>query len=136
MHACIGNVIIKSVSIARGLPQNIVVTSTNPASLTVQWEPPSDIPRESITGYMIKYTRIGSSDKKIKVDRETTHTISGLVPCEEYSVQVATVKDDTTESFNFSNVMEGVAGEDSELCIHTHISMHYKYACLGMHVPQ
>ena len=125
IHAYTGNVSVNMfVSTARGLPQNIMVTSTERASLRVQWEPPSDIPRESITGYMIKYTRIGSNDKGgIKVE-ETTHTISGLVACEGYSVQVATLKDDTTGSlkFNFSNAVEGVAGEDGELCIHT-----YKY---------
>ena len=111
------------VSAAHGLPQNIAATSTDPASLRVHWEPPSDMHEGSITGYVIQYTRIGSNDKKnIKVDRETTHTISGLVACEGYSVQVATMTDNATGPF--SDAVVEVAGEDGELCIQTHIKTH------------
>ena len=110
------------VSIAISLPQDVTVASSDPASLEVRWEPPSDIQKGSITGYKIECTRIGSNDKKsIKVSREeTTRTIPGLVACQRYSVHVATIKDNTTGPF--SDDVEGVAGEDGELCIHAHIS--------------
>ena len=107
------------VSTAISLPQDVTVTSTVPASLEVHWESPSDIHKESITGYKIECIGIGHNDKKsIKVSREeTTRTIPGLVACQRYSVHVATIKDNTTGPF--SDDVEGVAGEDGELCIHT-----------------
>ena len=117
---------------AHGLPQNIMVTSTDPASLRVHWEPPSDMHEGSITGYVIQYTRIGSNDKKnIKVDRETTHTISGLVACEGYSVQVATMTDNATGPF--SDAVVEVAGEDGELCMHTHL---FVYGMVCTYIPK
>ena len=52
---------------------------------------------------------------------ETTHKISELIACEEYSVQVATMKDNTTGPF--SDGVEGFAGENGELCIHIRIGI-------------
>ena len=124
VHAYTGNIIINLfVSTALSLPQDIMVTSTDPVSLEVRWEPPSDIHKVPITGYKIQYTKIATNDKKtIKVPKEeTTYTISELVACEEYSVQVATMKDNTTGPF--SDEVEGVAGENGELSIHIRIGI-------------
>ena len=115
------------VSTVFGLPQDVTVTSTDPASLEVHWEPPTDVQKESITGYKIQYTRIGPNDKKtIKVPKEeTTHTISGLVACQRYSLHMATIKDNTTGPFG--DDVEGVAGENGELCIHIHIGTYLQH---------
>ena len=69
--------------------QNVMVTSVNPASLMVSWET-DHIGR--ITGHVIQYTRLGSSDMmSVNVSSGSTHTISGLVACVNYSVKVAAV---------------------------------------------
>ena len=94
-----------------------MVASDYPASIIVQWEPPSDMHKE-ITGYKIQYTNVDSNDKKsIKVPKESCIKIHGLVPCQRYSVCVASMKNHTTGLF--SDNVEGVAGEDCELYIHT-----------------
>ena len=63
----------------------------NPASLTVSWQLPSMIDHNGpITGHVINYTRVGSSDiMSVNVNSGTTHTISGLVAFVNYSVTVA-----------------------------------------------
>ena len=71
-----------------------MVTSVNPASLMVSWETPPVIVNRNrtITGHVIRYTRVGSSDMmSVNVSSETTHTISGLVASTNYSVTVAAV---------------------------------------------
>ena len=105
------------VSTDRGSPRNVKATSIVPASLRVQWEPPSDIQKGSITGYVIQYSRIGSNDEKtINMRGETTeYTIQNLVAFEGYSVRVATIKDNKT--FPFSDDVVENAGEDSKLCM-------------------
>ena len=103
-------------------PQNVTVTSTDPASLKVHWELPSDkYCAGPITGHVIQYTRIGSKDKMtIKVDGEPAqYTISGLVASQEYFICVATVNGNITGLF--SEAVVEVAGEDGELCIHTYM---------------
>ena len=109
-----------SVFIGRGSPRNVEATSIDPASLRVQWEPPPDINKASITGYVIEYTRIGSNDKETtKVARRvTSHTIQELVASQGYLVRVATMKDN--KIFAFSDDVVQNAGEDGKLCMHMH----------------
>ena len=96
-------------------PQNVMVTSVNPASLRVSWQLPSVINRNGpITGHVIQYTRVGSQDmERMNVPSGTTHTISGLVACTKYSVTVAAVNDNGTGPF--SEPVVQTSGEDSEL---------------------
>ena len=96
-------------------PQNIMVTSVYPASLVLLWQPPPMIDHNgAITGHMIQYTRIGSSDMmSVTVNSGTTYTISGLVAHVDYSVIVAAVNVNGTGPF--SNPVVGRSGEDSEL---------------------
>ena len=100
-------------------PQNIMITSTDPASLKVSWQPPMEISRNvPITGYVIQYIKDGTQDiiKDIKNINRTTHTISGLVACNKYSVRVAAVNDDGTGPF--SEPVVEISGEDSELYLY------------------
>ena len=99
-------------------PQSIVITSTDPASLKVSWQPPMEISHSIlITGYVIQYIKDGTQDiiKDIKNINGTTHTISGLVACTKYSVKVAAVNDDGTGPF--SEPVVETSGEDSEFYI-------------------
>ena len=102
-------------------PQNITITSINPASLKVSWQPPlqsHDIP---ITGYVIQYIKDGSQDtiKDIKNNNGTTHTISGLVPYTKYLVKVAAINGDRTGPL--SEPMIELSGEDGEFNFHNFV---------------
>ena len=95
-------------------PQNVMVTSVNPASLMVSWQPPPEIDWNGLIYYMIQYIRVGSSDTMSEnVSSGATHTISGLVPYVNYSVTVVAVNGNGTGPF--SNPMVGRSGEDGEL---------------------
>ena len=96
-------------------PQNVMVTSVNPASLMVSWQLPSTINYNGpITGHMIRYTRVGSSDMmSVNVNSGTTHIISGLVAYVNYSVTVAARTVNGTGPF--SNLVEQRSGEDGKL---------------------
>ena len=99
-------------------PHSIVITSTNPASLKVSWQPPLEtLCTVPITGYMIEYFKDGPQDnikdvKNVNVASTTTYTISGLIPCAKYSVQVAAMNGNRTGPFS-EPVVEIL--EDSEL---------------------
>ena len=96
-------------------PQNVMVTSVNPASLNVSWQLPSTINFNGlITGHVIQYTRVGSSDMmSVNVITGTTHTISGLVAYADYSVTVAARTVNGTGPFSDPPVV-GRSGEDSK----------------------
>ena len=95
-------------------PQNVMITSVNPASLMVSWDPPPMIDHNGPIIYMIQYTRIETSDMmSVNVNSGTTHTISGLFAFVDYSVTVAARTVNGTGPP--SNPMLGRSGEDSEL---------------------
>ena len=92
-----------------------MITTVNPASLMVSWQLPPVIDHNGpLTGHMIQYTRVGSSDiMNDVVTSGTTHTISGLVAYSNYSIRVAAVNDQGTGPF--SNPVVQVSGEDGRL---------------------
>ena len=92
-----------------------MVGSVNPASLMVSWRPPAQGNRNGpITGYVIQYTRVGSSVMmSVNVTSGTTHTISGLVAYVNYSVIVAAMTVNGTGPF--STAVMGRSGEVGEL---------------------
>ena len=93
-------------------PQNVMVTSVNPASLMVSWQPPPMIDHNGPITYMINYTRVGSSDMmSVNVNSGTTHTISGLVAYVNYSVIVAARTVNGTGPFSSAVVRSGEDGE-------------------------
>ena len=113
----LGNVMLIYVitSLAPSIPpQNVMVTSTDPASLRVKWQIPSEIHcYGTITGHVIQYIRIRSNDIiTVNLDSETTHIISGLVACTEYSIRVAAKTVNATGPFSKPELQ--VSGEDSE----------------------
>ena len=91
-----------------------MVTSVNPASLEVSWQPPLEINHNGpVTGYVIQYTRVGSNDTMSEnVNSATTHAISGLSAYVNYSVIVAAVNVNGTGPF--SNPVVKISGEDGE----------------------
>ena len=97
-------------------PRNVMVESRNPASLNVSWQPPLEIDHNGpITGHVIQYTRVGSSDMmSVNVTSGTTHTISGLVAYVNYSVIVAAITVNGTGPFS-DLPMVVRSGEDGEL---------------------
>ena len=96
-------------------PQNVMVTSVNPSSLRVSWQPPLEISQNGIiTGYVISYTRVGTSDMTSEnVPSRTMFTISRLVPFVDYSVTVAARTINGTGTF--SNPVVQTSGQDSKL---------------------
>ena len=130
-------------------PQNVTVTSTDPASLRVTWQLPSDIMycTGPIIGHVIQYRRVESNDMmSMNVDSGTTHTISGLVACTEYSVRVAAKTVNGTGPFSTPELqVSGGDGKFNKICIHasmhvrnietyvaTCIAMSYIYGILGI----
>ena len=97
-------------------PQNVMVTSVNPASLNVSWQPPPMIDHNGmITGYTIQYTRTDMNNMmSVNVNSGTTqYTISGLVASTEYSVTIAVVNVNGTGPF--SAAMNAMSGEPGKL---------------------
>ena len=70
-----------------------MLATVNPASLNVSWQPPLDRDHNGlITGYVIRYTRVGSLSVITTIEIVTnkiTYTISGLDAYDDYSVMVA-----------------------------------------------
>ena len=92
-------------------PQSVMVTSVNPSSLRVSWQPPPEIDRNGvITGYVIEYTRSGINNT-VTATSGTTDTISALIPFVEYSVTVAAMTINGTGPYSNPPVL-GTSGED------------------------
>ena len=94
---------------------DVMVESHNPASLNMSWRLPLETDRNGpITGHVIQYTRVGSSDNmSVNVTSGTTHTISGLVAYVNYSVTVAAMTVNGTGPFSDPPVV-GRSGEDGK----------------------
>ena len=91
------------------------MTSADPATLKVSWQPPLEVNCNGpITGYVIRYARVGSDDNMIvNVPDDTNLAISGLFACVEYSVTMAAVNVNGTGPF--SKPVIATSGEDCEL---------------------
>ena len=120
-----------------------MVESHNPASLNVSWQPPLDINHNGpITGYVIQYTRVRSSDMmSVNVTSGTTHTISGLVAYVNYSVIVAAKTVNGTGPFSDPPVVGRPVDEGKlNLTEHTYVWHELNmtrfsfYICASMHV--
>ena len=98
-------------------PQNVMVSSINPASLKVLWQAPLELNQNGpLTGYMFQYTRSGIVMKET-VANGFTYVISGLVPFANYSVKMAAMTINGTGPFSTDIIQ--VSGEGSRLiCIY------------------
>ena len=109
-------------------PQMVTVTSVNPASLMVSWQPPPMIHHNGPITYVINYTRVGSSDmNSVNVNSGTMQSISGLIAFVEYSVTVAARTVNGTGPFSNPEVQG--SGEDSELNIRSVYSYTENHLC-------
>ena len=92
----------------------MVLSTLDPASLNVLWQPPLDIHHNGlIIGYVIQYTRVGSSIKTIEtVTNKVTHTLSGLVVYVDYSVMVVALN--VNGSGPFSDPVIGRSGDSGK----------------------
>ena len=81
----------------------------------MSWQLPLEINCNGpITGYIIKYARVGLDDIRIiNVPNQAIHIISELFPCTEYSITVAAVNANGTGPFSKS--VGATSGEDGEL---------------------
>ena len=96
-------------------PQNVTITSINPGSLIVSWEPPIEIDHNGpIISYIIQYTRVKSSDTEmVTVNGQTTRiVISGLDGSADYTVAVAVMNINGTGPS--SSLVVGSSGESGE----------------------
>ena len=97
-------------------PQNVMVTTFDPASLMVSWQPPPPIDHIGpLTGYVIQYTKVdGSSDMMTMTVSSvtTTHSLLELPVSTEYSVAVTAMNVNGTGPF--SNAVVNISGEDRE----------------------
>jgi len=95
-----------------------MVTSVNQASLNVSWQQLPIIHHNGpLTGHVIQYTRVGSSDMmSVTVTSGTTYTISRLVAFVNYSIRVAAMNVNGTGPF--SNPVIQVSGQDGKLNIY------------------
>ena len=63
-----------------------------PTSIRVSWTPPS--PLGDTTGYRIHYTSVSDSGNEVVIDGSTeTHTLTGLVNGETYTISVVATSD-------------------------------------------
>ena len=115
IHNIISEIVKLYSAVPSSSPRNVMVESVNPASLMVSWQPPIKRNRNGpITGHVIQYTRVGSSDMmSVNVTNGTTHTISGLVAYVNYSIIVATMTVNGTGPFSDPPVV-GRSGEDGK----------------------
>ena len=93
-----------------------MATTVNPVSLIVTFQQPPLVDRNgAITGHVIQYIRVGSSDTmSVNVTSGTIHTIRGLVAYVNYSVIVAAMTVNGTGPFS-DPPMVGRSGEDCKL---------------------
>ena len=95
-------------------PQNVMVTSLDPASLMVSWDP---LPEEDQNGpitYVILYEAIGFTDLMSVTTNGIEYNITGLVPYINYEVEVAARNDNGTI---ISIPIMQLSGQDSKYLI-------------------
>ena len=93
-------------------PQDVMVESHNPGLLLVSWQPPLEKNHNGqIIGYVIQYTRNGSSNiANVIVTNRTNYTILGLVADVSYSVIVTAATVNGTGNFSDPRVVV-ISGE-------------------------
>ncbi|XP_065904893.1 uncharacterized protein [Dysidea avara] len=99
-----------------GPPRDITIMDTDPAMLSVRYRPPPASSRNGdVTGYVIRYTRVGSGISQVITISDSsrglrTSVIPALVAFVNYSGEVAAVNVNGTGPF--SDVVYGLSGQD------------------------
>ena len=105
MHVCM-------YIVPAGPPRNVTLLDTDPAMLSIRYRPPlASLRNGDVTGYVIRYTRVGSGVSQM-ISGFRTSVIPGLVAFTSYSVEVAAVNVNGTGPF--SDPVTGLSGQDSE----------------------
>ena len=88
-------------------PDGITSTSVQSRSLSVVWEavPCSDQRGGPITGYRLRYSN-GTSIVNTTGEGSRQHTLTGLTPFTNYSVQVAALNDGGTGVYSSPLIVE------------------------------
>jgi len=99
-----------------GPPQDINLTSVDPAMLSVRYSRPlvEDV-NGDLTGYVIRYSRVSSGEVEVMsvVNGDNlSSVISGLVAYVNYSIEVAASNVNGTGPF--SDPVFGLSGQDGE----------------------
>ena len=99
-----------------GPPRDVTLMDTDPAMLSVIYRPPeASLRNGDVTGYVIRYTRVGSGvSLNVTVDDGggfQTLDIPGIMAYTNYSVEVAAVNVNGTGPFSYP--VAGLSGQDS-----------------------
>ena len=103
--------------VPNGPPRDVILMDTDPAMLSVRYRrPEASLRNGDVTGYVIRYTRVGSGVSQIITVNGSsagllTSVIPGLVAFTNYSVEVAAVNVNGTGPF--SDPVTGLSGQDS-----------------------
>jgi len=120
--------------VPNGPPQDITLRDTDPAMLLVGYRPPEESLRNGdVTGYVIRYTRVGGGVSQMIIVNGSsaglrTSVITGLVAFTNYSVEVAAVNVNGTGPF--SDPFTGLSGQDSKET-HTHADLSFAQCFFG-----
>ena len=94
-----------------GPPTNVRATDIIPTTITVQWGEVNCIDRNGeITGYMVQYREVGTTESRRDTASDTVATITGLKPSTRYTIEVAAVNDEGTGPYS-SGIEAETVGE-------------------------
>ena len=99
-----------------GPPQDISLSDTDPAMLTVSYrQPEGSLRNGDVNGYAIRYTRVGSGVPQMLLVNGSgmqTSVLPEIIVFSNYSVQVAAVNVNGTGKF--SDALYGLSGQNSK----------------------
>ena len=91
-----------------------MMSSVTSSSITVQWGRVSCIERNSeITGYTVRYGQTGSTTtvmESVSGISDRMFTASGLIPCTNYTFEMAAVSSEGTGPFSTGTAVETLKG--------------------------
>ena len=92
--------------------------SAHPQSLSISWDPPPEIDQNGpITGYVIRYSRVGSNVTMDEiVTSGSTYTITKVLPFVNYSVDIAAMNVNGTGPYS-DPVIELSGHESKEIML-------------------
>jgi len=105
-------------TVPTGPPHDVTLMDTDPAMLSVSYRPPEEsLHNGDVTGYVIRYTRVGSGVSQMIIVNSSsaglrTSVIPGLLAFTNYLVEVAAVNANGTGPF--SDPVTGLSGQDSK----------------------